>query len=156
MIDHSLVISPWGPILFHLKQGFFLYVWPMLIGFVTILGYQMLGRIGMMGIAKWPVVFVLGCVVSMVSLFGWVMMARGIQMIPFYGFGFGLASAIMSRVYAITTPVHPRLKIRILRVIWRGDKKGIEQLQQALRARAAAAQPSAAAGASVEAARAGV
>jgi hypothetical protein len=102
------------------------------------------------------VVFVLASLVSMVSLFGWVLMARGIQMIPFYGFGFGLASAIMSRVYAITSPVHPRLKIRIIRVIWRGDKAAIQQLQQALRVRAAAAHPHAGEGAGVEAARAGV
>ena len=69
------------------------------------------------------------------------MMVRGIQMIPFYGCGFGLASAMMSRVYAILAPVHPRLKVRIPQVIWRGDKEGIAKLQQALRARAAATQP---------------
>jgi hypothetical protein len=141
MIDHTLVISPWGAPLFHLKQGFFLYVWPMLIGFVTILGYQSLGRIGMMGTVKWPVVFGLGCLVSMISLFGWVMMARGIQMIPFYGCGFGLASAMMSRIYAVIAPVHPRLKMRIPRVIWRGDTDSIAKLKEALRARAAACQP---------------
>jgi len=135
MIDHSLVISPQAALIFHLKQGFFLYVWPMLIGFLTILGYQTLGRVGMMGTAKWPVVFVLASLVSMISLFGWTMMVRGIPMIPFYGCGFGLAWAMMSRVYAILAPVHPRLKVRIPRVIWRGDKEGIEKLQKALRAR---------------------
>ncbi len=133
MIDHTLVISPWGALLFHLKQGFFLYAWPMLIGFVTILGYQSMGRIAMMGNVKWPVVFGLGCLVSMISLFGWVMMVRGIQMIPFYGCGFGLASALMSRVYAVTAPVHPWLKMRIPRVIWRGDQEGIERLHQRVR-----------------------
>jgi hypothetical protein len=138
MIDHSLVISPAAALIFHLKQGFWLYAWPTMIGFVTILGYQALGRISMMGNTKWPVVFGLGSVVSMISLFGWVMMVRGIQMIPFYACGFGLASAMMSRVYAITTPVHPRLKVKTIRVIWRGDQEGIETLQKALRARAAA------------------
>ena len=135
MIDHALVISPWGAFLFHLKQGFFLYGWPMMIGFLTILGYQALGRIVMMGTAKWPVVFGLASVVSMISLFGWVTMVRFMGMIPLYGCGVGLASALMSRVYAITTPIHPKLKMRIIRVIWRGDKEGIEKLQQALRAR---------------------
>src|SRR5579864_550202 len=133
MIDHSLVISPQAALLFHLKQGFFLYVWPMLIGFLTILGYQSLGRVAAMGAVRWPFVFVLGSVVSMASLLGWVMMVRGIHMIPFYGCGVGLASAMMSRVYAITMPVHPRLKVRILRVTWRGDREGIERLQQVLR-----------------------
>jgi hypothetical protein len=141
MIDPTLVISPAGAILFHLKQGFWLYAWPMMIGFLTILGYQALGRVVMMGTVKWPVVFGLGSVVSMVSLLGWVMMVRGMHMIPFYGCGVGLASAMMSRVYAITLPVvssrwFPRWRIPILRVTWRGDASGIEELQQALRARA--------------------
>ena len=137
MIDHTLAISPTAALLFHLKQGFWLYAWPMLIGFVTILGYQSLGRITMMGTAKWLTVFGLASVVSMVSLFGWMVMVRRVEMIPFYGCGVGLASAMMSRVYAVTMPVHPRLKMRIIRVTWRGDAQGIAQLQQALRARAA-------------------
>jgi hypothetical protein len=79
----------------------------------------------------------------MVSLFGWMVMVRRVEMIPFYGCGVGLASAMMSRIYAVTMPViampgYRRLKIRVIRVTWRGDTKGIEQLQQALRARAAA------------------
>ncbi|MBZ5632855.1 MAG: hypothetical protein LAO55_06950 [Acidobacteriia bacterium] len=144
MIDHTLVLSPTAALVFHLKQAFFMYAWPMMIGFLTILGYQVLGRIGMAGSVKWPVVFVLGSVVSMISLLGWAMMVRSLSMIPFYGCGVGVASAMMSRVYAVTMPIHPRLKVRIPRVTWRGDKKGIEQLQQALKARAAAARPGAA------------
>jgi hypothetical protein len=140
MIDHSLVISPEAGIVFHLKQGFWLYAWPMIIGFVTILGYQTLGRIAAMGNTKWPVIFGLGSMVSMVSLFGWTLMARRIPMIPFYACGFGLASAMMSRVYAITMPVHRRLKMPIPRVIWRGDADGIAKLKAALQARAAATQ----------------
>jgi len=137
MIDQLLVISPMAALLFHLTQGFWLYAWPMIIGFLTILGYQTLGRVTMAGNAKWPVVFGFASVVSMVSLGGWVMMARGIHMIPFYGCGVGLASALMSRVYAVTIRVHPRLRVRVLQVIWRGDTEGIGKLQQALRARAA-------------------
>jgi hypothetical protein len=71
----------------------------------------------------------------MVSLAGWVMMVRGMHMIPFYGCGVGLASAMMSRVYVVTVAMHPRWKIRILRVIWRGNATAIHQLQEALRAR---------------------
>lgn len=159
MIDHSLVISPLGAFLFHLRQGFWLYAWPMMIGFLTILGYQVLGRVVTMGTAKWPVVFGLASVVSMVSLFGWITMVRGVGMIPLYGCGVGLASATMSRIYAVTLPVHPRLKMRLIRVIWRGDTKGIEQLQQALQARAgtrSSAGASVSTGAGVETARAGV
>jgi hypothetical protein len=135
MIDHSLTIPPMVALVFHLKQGFWLYGWPMIIGFVTILGYQALGRVVMMGVAKWPVVFALASVVSMLSLFGWVTMVRFIGMIPLYGCGVGLASAMMSRIYAVTMPVHPKLKMPVLRVIWRGDAEGIQKLQQALRAR---------------------
>src|SRR5438045_6987577 len=96
MIDHSLAIPPMAALVFHLKQGFWLYGWPMIIGFVTIFGYQILGRIVMMGTAKWPVVFALASAVSMISLFGWVTMVRSIVMIPPYGCGVGLASALMS------------------------------------------------------------
>lgn len=135
MIDHSLAIPPTAALVFHLKQGFWLYGWPMIIGFVTILGYQALGRVVMMGAAKWPVVFALATVVSMISLFGWVTMVRFIGMIPLYGCGVGLASAMMSRIYAVTMPLHPKLKMRVIRVIWRGDTEGIQKLQQALRAR---------------------
>jgi hypothetical protein len=135
MIDHSLTIPPMVALVFHLKQGFWLYGWPMIIGFVTILGYQALGRVVMMGAAKWPVVFALASVVSMISLFGWVTMVRFIGMIPLYGCGVGLASAMMSRIYAVTMPIHPKLKMPIIRVIWRGDAEGIQKLQQALRAR---------------------
>ena len=136
MIDHSLVISSHAAILFHLEQGFWLYAWPVLIGFLTILGYQAVGRIVAMGSVKWPVVFVLASLVSMVSLFGWLTMVRRMGMIPLYGCGVGLASAMTSRVYAITMPLHPLLRIRTIRVIWRGDTEGIAQLQQALRSRA--------------------
>jgi hypothetical protein len=135
MIDHTLVISPMAAFVFHLKQGFWLYAWPMLVGFLTIAGYQVLGRVTMAGAAKWPVVFALASVVAMISMAGWVMMVRGMHMIPFYGCGVGLASAMMSRVYAITLRVHPWLKVRLPRVIWRGDARGIENLQKALRAR---------------------
>jgi len=135
MIDHSLSIPPAAALVFHLKQGFWLYAWPMIIGFVTFLGYQALGRVVMMGAAKWPVVFAMASVVSMISLFGWVTMVRFIGMIPLYGCGVGLASAIMSRIYAVTMPLHPKLKMRVIRVIWRGDTEGIQKLQQALRAR---------------------
>ena len=135
MIDHSLTIPPMVALVFHLKQGFWLYAWPMMIGFLTILGYQALGRVVMMGAAKWPVVFALASVVSMISLFGWVTMVRFIGMIPLYGCGVGLASAMMSRIYAVTMPIHPKLKMPIIRVIWRGDAEGIQKLQQALRAR---------------------
>jgi hypothetical protein len=140
MIDHTLVISPAAALIFHLKQGFFLYAWPMFIGFLTILGYQTMGRVAMSGAARWPVVFVLASAVSMMSLFGWTMMVRGLHMIPFYGCGVGLASALTSRVYAVTLPEiamprYPRVKIRVIRIIWRGDAAGIQKLQQALRAR---------------------
>jgi hypothetical protein len=136
VIDHSLIISPFGAFLFQSKQLFWLYVWPMLAGFMTIVGYQVFSRVVMMGTAKWPVIFALSSSASMLSLFGWVMMVRGIWMIPFYGCGVGLASVLMSRIYAVLAPKHPRWKIRTLRIIWRGDLVGIEEVQKAARARA--------------------
>jgi|GEM_PF-3005794 len=137
MIDSTLTVSPLPAAIFYLKQGFWLYGWPLLIGFLTIIGYQTLGRVVMLGTMKWPVVFCLASIVSMFSLFGWVTMVRSIEMIPFYGCGVGLASATMSRIYAITMPIHARFGVRTVRVIWRGDREGIRQLQESLRARAA-------------------
>src|SRR4051812_39545927 len=107
MIDHTLAISPIGMFVFQLKQWFWLYVWPMLAGFMTILGYQVFSRVVAMGTAKWPVTFLLSSCASMMSLFGWVMMVRGVWMIPFYGCGVGLASVLMSNIFAITSPRHP-------------------------------------------------
>lgn len=138
MIDTSLTVSPLPAVLFYLKQGFWLYGWPMLIGFLTIAGYQVLGRIVMIGAMKWQVVFCLASVVSMMSLFGWVTMVRSIEMIPFYGCGVGIASAVMSRVYAITMPLHPRLGVRTPKVIWRGNREAIQRFQEALQARGSA------------------
>ena len=133
MIDSSLTVSPLPAVLFYLKQGFWLYGWPMLIGFLTITGYQVLGRIVMIGAVRWPVIFCLASAVSMMSLFGWVTMVHSVAMIPFYGCGVGVASATMSRVYAITMPLHPRLGVRMPKVIWRGNKEGIQRLQDTLR-----------------------
>lgn len=136
MIDPALLVSPVAAIFFHVKQAFWLYGWPMLIGFLTIAGYQTLGRVVMIGTLKWPVVFCLASIVSMLSLFGWVTMVRSVEMIPFYGCGVGLASAMMSRVYAVTLPMYGRLRVRLPRVIWRGNTHEIQQLQKALQARA--------------------
>ncbi len=141
MIDGSLAISPLSAVVFHLKQGFWLYGWPLLIGFLTITGYQILGRLVMIGAVKWPMIFCLASLVSMVSLFGWVTMVRSIGMIPFYACGVGLASAIMSRIYAITMLLHPRLGVRVPKVIWRGNKAAIQRLQDAIRLRRSASDP---------------
>ena len=138
MIDHALVVPPAAALMFHLKQSFFHYLWPMLMGFVTVVGYQTLNRIATAGAVKWPVLFVLASIVSMISLFGWVMMSRGLDRIPLYGMGFGFGTAMMSRVYAVTLPRHRRLKVKLLRVTWRGDKAGIEKLHEAFKTRPAA------------------
>lgn len=135
MIDHSLVISPTAALIFHLKQGFFLYAWPPLVGFMAIFGYQIAGRVSAMGKAHWMAVFLLGAVAASLSLLGWMMMIRRLEMIPLYGAGVGAANAVLSRVYALTMPKHPLLKIPYLRVIWRGDKAGIENLQKTLQAK---------------------
>ncbi len=141
MIDTSLVVSPFPGIFFHLKQTFWLYGWPFLIGFLTIAGYQIVGRVVILGAVKWPTVFCLASLVSMTSLFGWVTMVRRVEMIPFYGCGAGLASAVMSRIYAITMPVHPRLGVRTPKVIWRGNKEDIKRLQEVLRGSRSVSDP---------------
>jgi len=130
MIDSSLAMPPWVATLFHLKQIFWMYAWPVLAGFLTITAYQALGRISMMGTAKWPVVFTLGTAASMISLYGWLMMVRWPGMIPLYGMGVGAASVLMSRIYAVAGHKHRWLPIRTLRIVWRGDAAGIAAIHR--------------------------
>jgi hypothetical protein len=140
MIDHTLAIPAEGTLFFYIKQVFWLYVWPVLVGFVAITAYQVMGKLNMMGTAKWPVTFTVASLASMLSLFGWMTMVRMPGTIPLYGIGVGLANVMMSRIYAVLAPRHPRLRIPTLKVVWQWDKQGIQELRKMFMARAAAQQ----------------
>ena len=136
MIDSSLAPHLFfAVVLFHLKQFGWMYLWPVLVGFVAISVYQIYARVAAGGRAHPTVIFALSAIAAMLSLFGWVTMMRTLQMIPLYGCGVGLANLMMSRVYAATMVKHRWLRIRLPRVIWRGDREGVARFQEQFRAK---------------------
>ncbi|HEX5431188.1 MAG TPA: hypothetical protein VFW83_04430 [Bryobacteraceae bacterium] len=137
MIDPSLHPSVAAEFLFELQKIFWLYLWPVLVGFVAIGAYQIYARAALMGGRNGLALFLVSSLASMVSLFGWATMARSMQVIPLYGCGVGLANVLMSRIYAVTLQKHARLRVRIPRIVWRGDEAAIQQFQQMLQGRKA-------------------
>jgi hypothetical protein len=134
MIDPSLHL-PWTVVVaFHLKRIFFLDIWPVVIGFVTIFCYQIYGRIGVMGGRSKLVIFSLSSIASMTALFGWATIIRSVQTIPLYGCGVGLASVLVSQIYAVSIARHRVLRVPYPKVIWRSDEAGIRNFQKELAA----------------------
>jgi hypothetical protein len=121
----------WMMAWFHLRQLFWLYLFPLLAGFIVVSLYMLHMRIMQTTLARGGNslgVFLTGSVSTMANLFGWRFMFRTWQLIPLYALGVGLAYAVASRVYAV------RLRrigwLRLPRVVWRGDAAGIAQLHQ--------------------------
>ncbi|MBV8846250.1 MAG: hypothetical protein JO307_25875 [Bryobacterales bacterium] len=132
MIDPTLNV-PWLPVfLFDLKRIFFLDIWPLAVGFVTIFCYQIYGRIGSMGSRNKLLVFLVSSTASMTTLFGWATIIRSAQMIPLYGCGVGFASVLTSQIYGVTLPKHRFLRIPLPKVIWRSDHAAILQFQRSM------------------------
>jgi len=69
----------------------------------------------------------------MFALFGWVTIVPSLQMIPLYGFGVGLASLLVSQIYAVTLPRHRWLRIPLAKVVWRGDQAAVRRFQESSR-----------------------
>jgi hypothetical protein len=137
MIDSGLNVPLLPLILFHAKQIFWLYMWPVAVGFLTIFCYQIYMRIGLTGARNKVLVFSLSSSASMIALFGWMTIVRTMRMIPLYALGVGLASVVASQIYAVTLPRHTRLCIPFPKVIWRGDEEAIRRIQEAMAARLA-------------------
>jgi hypothetical protein len=66
---------------------------------------------------------------AMINLWGWSHMIRTPAMIPFYGCGVGLAAAMMSRMFAIVQQQRTRWKVKVPRVIWKGNLAEIEAIK---------------------------
>jgi hypothetical protein len=71
MIDSSLSAPILPVLMFHTKQIFWLDVWPLLVGFVTIFCYQIYSRIAVAGTRSKTLVFFLSSIASMCAVFGW-------------------------------------------------------------------------------------
>lgn len=76
MIDSALSIAVMPVALFHLKQFFWFNVWPVIVGFTTIVCYQIYMRIGLAGVRSKILVFALSSAASMMALFGWTTIVR--------------------------------------------------------------------------------
>ena len=131
MIAPGLAIPLWLTAWFHLREFFWLYLLPAVIGFIVVSLYMLHMRVLQTTLARGSKphgVFFTGCLSTMANLFGWRMMLRTWQLIPLYALGVGLAYAVMSRVYAV------RLRqvgwLRLPRIIWRGDASGVAQVRQ--------------------------
>lgn len=135
MIDSGLNIPLIPIVAFHLKQFFWFNVWPVIVGFATILCYQIYMRIGLMGMRNKTLVFALSSAASMLALFGWTTIVHTAHMIPLYGCGVGLASVVASQLYAVTLPRRTRFQIPFPKIIWRSDESAIREIQQAIAAR---------------------
>jgi hypothetical protein len=131
MIAHGVTIPAWPMVWFHLRQMFWLYLFPAVAGFIVVSLYMVHMRVMQTILARGgsPLgVFLSGSCSTMANLFGWRFMFRTWQLIPLYALGVGLAYAVASRVYAV------RLRrtgwLRLPQVIWRGDAAAIAQLHQ--------------------------
>jgi hypothetical protein len=131
MIAPGLEIPTWLLVWFYLREVFWLYLLPVVAGYIVISLYMLHMRILQTTLTRGSKpygVFLTGCLSTMANLFGWRVMLRTWQLIPLYALGVGLAYAVMSRVYAV------RLRrigwLRLPRIIWRGDAAGVAQIRQ--------------------------
>jgi hypothetical protein len=132
MIDFSLNPPTMPVLMFQVKQFFWIDVWPILVGFATIFCYQIYTRIAFSGARSKAMVFAMSSIASMVTLFGWATIVRSTQMIPLYGCGVGLASVLVSQIYAVTLPRHRWLRVPLPKVVWRGDQAAIRRFHETM------------------------
>lgn len=140
MIDPSLIRHVPRTVLlwFQLKVIFFLYVLPVVTGFVAIAAYQIYARTAMAGGGRGAksklALFLVSGSAATLTLFGWMLMTRNLATIPLYGCGVGLANVVMSQIYAVTLPRHAVLRVRLPKIIWRGDAAAVKRLNEAIAA----------------------
>jgi hypothetical protein len=131
MIAPGVHIPVWLMVWFHLREIFWLYLFPVAAGFIVVSFYVLHMRIMQTTMARGSKphgVFLTGSISTMANLFGWRIMMRTWQLVPLYALGVGLAYAVMSRVYAVK--IRKIGWLRLPRVIWRGDAAGVAQVRQ--------------------------
>ena len=133
MVDKTLLIPPDGALLFNLKQAFWGYFFPILMGFFSVVCIQVYSRIGTMRSIQAHTAFLCAAASAMVNLWGWAHMARTPAMIPFYGCGVGAAAAMMSRIFAIIKDQRTRWRVPVPRVIWKGNAAEIQALMERMK-----------------------
>lgn len=93
-IPHSLI---WA---FYLKKAFFFYVTPILVGLLVAVLYP-LGQRAAQQHANFLRAWGFAALGPTCMLLGWGLVVRSIWTAPMYGLGYGLGSALLSRVHSI-------------------------------------------------------
>ena len=101
MIDPALQMSHAGIWLFLARKVFFMYVTPMILGFLVAVLFPIGSRFAAQHRPFWQIVFAAG-VAPAVMLTGWAFVARALITAPLYGLGYGLGVAMLSRVHTLT------------------------------------------------------
>ena len=121
----------------HIRRFLAAYVFPVLVGFLSIAAYQLYSRISVGAMygtkTSKAAVFTASFAAASISLAGWSFIIRSPAMIPLYGVGVGCANVVMSQVVAIVLTKHARFRVRYPKVIWRSDEAGRAELAAHMR-----------------------
>ena len=97
----AVPISHWVVAGFELKRIFFLFVTPILVGFLVSVLYPLGQRMAAQHRAFLTVMLFAGMGPA-AMLFGWSLVIRTLWTAPMYGLGYGLGVACLSRVHKLT------------------------------------------------------
>jgi hypothetical protein len=101
MIDATLNMSHAAVWLFLARKIFFMYVTPVILGFLVAVLFPIGSRFAAQHRPFWQIVGAAG-VAPAVMLMGWAFVARALVTAPLYGLGYGLGVALLSRVHTLT------------------------------------------------------
>jgi hypothetical protein len=101
MIDSTLDMSHAAVWLFLARKVFFMYVTPVILGFLVAVLFPIGSRFAAQHRPFWQIVGAAG-VAPAVMLTGWAFVARALITAPLYGLGYGLGVALLSRVHTLT------------------------------------------------------
>lgn len=96
----AIPISPWAVAAFELKRVFFLFVTPVLLGFLVSVLFPLGQRLAAQHKPFWTVML-FAAVGPAAMLFGWSLVIRTLWTAPMYGAGYGLGVACLSRVHKL-------------------------------------------------------
>lgn len=96
----AVPLSPWTVAAFELKKAFFLFLIPILVGFLVAVLYPMGQRMALHHRPFWMVVLV-AAMGPAAMLLGWSLVIRTLWTAPMYGLGYGFGVACLSRVHKL-------------------------------------------------------
>jgi hypothetical protein len=93
--------SPWSVALFELKRIFFLFLTPILVGFLVSVLYPLGQRMALQH-RSFITVALVAALGPSAMLFGWSLVTRTLWTAPMYGLGYGFGVACLSRVHKLS------------------------------------------------------